>query len=197
METEKNQSGVKRDTSQYYDLFFGLFNTFVMSSTILVMQENLALIIIAYLCTFTMLVGIVFTFKKKNPFYVYFLYGNIICGSFYTLPGLFFIPIANFSLGIIDYIIFAITIPEVLYLVMLFKNAESFFDGYIRATTADPNIQYLLVSPEAQERFEQQRYEAKQKAKKVKEAHNEKYHRSWIISPTLICIIGFYISIFL
>jgi len=131
------------------------------------MQENLILVIVAYAFTLIMVVGIIFTFKKENPFYIYFVYGTIICSSFYTLPGLFIIPYEDFSFGIIDYIIFIITLPELVYLVALFKDAGYAFEGMYR-TRYNPNIQYLINDPEAQERLEQQLYEAKQQKKKNK-----------------------------
>ncbi len=196
METKQNQSSEKRDTIQYYDIFFALFNSFVMGFLILIMQENLILVIFAFVFTLIMLVGIVFTFKKENPFYIYFVYGTLICGSFYTLPGLFIIPWENFSFGIIDYIIFIITLPELLYLMVLFKDAGYAFEGMYRARY-DPNVQYLVTDPEAQERFEQQLYEAKQEKKQKQKKHFKKYKGNLLISISIICIIGFYVAIFL
>lgn len=143
-----------------------------------------------------MSIGIIYTFIKRNPFYIYFLYGNVLSGSFYSIPGLFLIPASNFSLGIIDYIIFIITIPELFYLIILFKNADYAFEGMFRASY-DPNIQYLLIDPEAQERYEQQLYEAQEREKKIKKEHNKQFKRDWIITICLICMIGFYLSIFI
>jgi len=167
-----------------------------MGFLILIMQENLILIIFAYAFTLIMVVGIIFTFKKENPFYIYFVYGTLLCGSFYTLPGLFIIPYENFSFGIIDYIIFIITIPELVYLIVLFKNTGYAFEGMYR-TRYDPNVQYLITDPETQERFEQQLYEAKQEKKQKLKEHNKKYKRNLLISFSVICVIGFYAAIFL
>ena len=196
METKQNQSSEKRDTIQYYDMFFALFNSFVMGFLILIMQKNLILVIIAYAFTLILVVGIIFTFNKENPFYIYFVYGTLTCGSFYTLPGLFIIPWENFSFGIIDYIIFIITLPELLYLMVLFKDAGYAFEGMYRARY-DPNVQYLVTDPEAQERFEQQLYEAKQEKKQKQKKHFKKYKGNLLISISIICIIGFYVAIFL
>ena len=61
----------------------------------------------------------------------------------------------------------------------------------------DPNIQYLITDPETQERFEQQLYEAKQEKKQKQKEYNKKYKRDLLISLSVICVIGFYVSIFL
>ncbi|MFW9881484.1 MAG: hypothetical protein ACFFG0_51120 [Candidatus Thorarchaeota archaeon] len=196
MESKQNQSPEKRDNIQYYDLFFSLFNSFIMGFLILIMQNNLIYAIIAYVFTIIMLIGIIFTFQRKNPFYIYFVYAFIICGSFYAIPGLFIIPFEKFKFGIIDYAIYIITIPELCYLAILFKNAGYAFEGMYR-TRYDPNILYLLTDPEAQERFEQQRYEAKQQKIEQKKEYNKQYKRNIFLSLCVICLIGFFISIFL
>lgn len=196
METKQDQSSEKRDTIQYFDVFFGVFNSFVMGFLILIMQKNLIFIIIAYVFPLILVVGIIFAFNRKNPFYIYFVYGTLACGSFYTLPGLFVIPWENFSFGIIDYVIFIITLPELLYLVVLFKDTGYAFEGMYRARY-DPNVQYLVTDPEAQERFEQQLYEAKQEKKQKQKELFKKYKGNLLISISIICIIGFYVIIFL
>jgi hypothetical protein len=196
MQTKQKQSSEERDIFQYFDLFFGLFNSFVMSFLILIMQKNLIFIIIASNFTLILVVGIIYTFTKENPFYIYFVYGTLACGSFYTLPGLIVIPFENFSFGIIDYIIFTITLAELIYLIVLFKDAGYAFEGMYRARY-DPNVQYLVANPEAQERFEQQLYEAKQEKKQKQKEHFKKYKGYLLISISIICIIGFYVTIFL
>ncbi len=196
METEQNQSSEKRDTIQYFDVFFGLFNSFVMVFLILIMQRNLIFIIIAFVFTLILVVGIIYTFNKENPFYIYFVYGTLACGSFYALPGLFSIPFENFSFGVIDYIIFITAIAEIFYLIVLFKDAGYAFEGMYRARY-DPNVQYLVADPEAQIRFEEHLYEAKQKKKQKQKEHFKKYKGYLLISISIISIIGFYVTIFL
>ena len=73
MVTKQDQSLKKRDNIQYYDVFFGLFNSFVMGFLIIIMQKNLILVIVAYAFTLIMVVGIIFTFKRENPFYILYL----------------------------------------------------------------------------------------------------------------------------
>jgi len=64
-------------------------------------------------------------------------------------------------------------------------------------TRYDPNIQYLITDPETQERFEQQLYEAKQEKRQKQKEYNRQYKRNLFISLSVICVIGFYFSIFL
>jgi len=64
-------------------------------------------------------------------------------------------------------------------------------------TRYDPNIQYLITDPETQERFEQQLYEAKQEKRQKQKEYNRQHKRNLFISLSVICVIGFYFSIFL
>ena len=48
----------KREKIQYFDLFFGIFNIFVMAFMTLLAQTNLELIIIAYIIFKTLLIMI-------------------------------------------------------------------------------------------------------------------------------------------
>ena len=201
-----NNTSDKRETIQYYDIFFGLFNCFVMSFMVLLIPNNLILEILAFVFIVIIAIGIIFTFKKKNPFNPYFVFGALICGSFYALPGLFMIPLTNFSYGILDFIIFGITISEIFYIVIRTKDSPllenlsrlTYVGDAVRSGRAhyDPSIHYILTDPDIAKSHQQQALEAELKKTQERKDYNKKYKRDWIILINTISVIGFYICYF-
>jgi hypothetical protein len=58
----------KRESIQYYDLFFGLSNSFVMSFMIFLIPKYIILVILAYVFTFLIAGGMIYIFQKKILF---------------------------------------------------------------------------------------------------------------------------------
>jgi len=197
MEEKENGSPDKREINQYFDMFFGLFNSFVMCFMISILGNNLVLVAVGYSFALIMATGIILTFIVKNPFYTYFTLGALVCGSFYTLPGLFVIPTTNFQYGIIDFIIFGLTIPEIYFIIILCKDS-SFLEAYgkqalIRERAQyDSSLHYALMDPETIQMQQQQTLEAELKEQQRKQEYNKKYHGILIKSVSIISVIGFY-----
>jgi len=207
MSSETNNNSTKtnkREKIQYFDLFFGLFNIFVMAFMTLLAQKNLVLIILAYFFAILMIIGLLITYNVKNPFYTYFVYGPLLCGAIYALPGLILIPMTNFSAGIFDYIVFIGAILELGYLIYISKNS-TFLENYGRIsnigystrsgrTQYDPTLQYAIADPEALQKQQEQALEEELRERRKNKDYNKKYKRNFIISISVICVIGFYIS---
>ena len=201
-----NHTSDKRETIQYYDIFFGLFNCFIMSFMIFLIPNNLILVILAFVFIAIITLGIIFTFKVKNPFNLYFVSGALICGSFYAIPGLFMIPLMNFSYGFLDYIIFGITISEIFYIVIRTKDSPllenlsrlTYVGDAARSGRAqyDPSIHYVLSDPDIAKNYQQQALEAELKREQERKDYNRKNNRDWIILINIISVVGFYICYF-
>jgi len=201
MEIEDNNTSDKRGVMQYFDLFFGLANTFVMSFMVLILLGSVILAFLAHIFIFILMIGILLTFLKKNPFYLVFVYGTILGGCFYALPGVFVIPLENFSWGVFDYIIFGIGITEIFYIVIKLKDS-TLMETYsmmslIRERGAyDASIHYVLRDPEVLRMQEQIALENESKEKQKKEEYGKQYKKSWIISICIVSVIGYYMAYF-
>lgn len=201
METKNNSISNKRETIQYFDLFFGLFNSFVMSFMVIILLGSLTLAIIAHVFIIIMITGIFYTYLKNNPFFMYFIVGTSLCGAFYSLPGILIIPTTNFSYGIFDYIIFGIAVPEIIYIMIKLKDS-TMFESYSNMALVRDRGQYIaslynvVTDPESLAIQKQKALEDELIDKGKKEEHYKKYKRSWIISICIISVIGYYIAYF-
>ena len=199
---EKNNTiSNKRERMQYFDLIFGLYNSFVMSFMILIILVSLPLAIITHVIIIVMLAGLVITFLKNNPFFIYFVMGTLFCGGFYSLPGIMIIPSSNFSYGIFDYIIFGGAVLEIFYLVFKTKDSQLLETwgklALIRERAQyDASLYYALNNPELGRIQEQQALEEELKEKQKKQAYYKQYKRSWIISISIISVVGYYAAYF-
>ena len=199
---EKNNTiSNKRERMQYFDLIFGLYNSFVMSFMILIILVSLPLAIITHVIIIVMLAGLVITFLKNNPFFIYFVMGTLFCGGFYSLPGIMIIPSTNFSYGIFDYIIFGGAVLEIFYLVFKTKDSQLLETwgklALIRERAQyDASLYYALNNPELGRIQEQQALEEELKEKQKKQAYYKQYKRSWIISISIISVVGYYAAYF-
>jgi hypothetical protein len=148
-----------------------------------------------------MIIGIIFTYLKKNPFYLVFVYGAFLCGSFYAVPGIFAIPTTNFSYGIFDYIIFGISISEIFYIMVKLKGS-TFLETYSKLALIrdraqyDASLYYALADPDSLRIQGQKALANELKEKQKKEDYYKQYKRSWIISISVISVIGYYIAYF-
>ena len=201
MEKNINNISNKRERMLYFDLFFGLYNSFVMSFMVLIILVSLPLAIIAHVFIIIMLTGLVITFLKNNPFFIYFVMGTLFCGGFYSLPGIMIIPSTNFSYGIFDYIIFGGAILEIFYLIFKTKDSQLLETwgklALIRERAQyDDSLYYALNNPELGRIQEQQALEEELKEKQKKQAYYKQYKRSWIISISIISVVGYYAAYF-
>jgi len=199
---EKNNTiSNKRERMQYFDLIFGFYNSFVMSFMVLIILVSLPLAIITHVIIIVMLAGLVITFLKNNPFFIYFVMGTLFCGGFYSLPGIMIIPSTNFSYGIFDYIIFGGAVLEIFYLVFKTKDSQLLETwgklALIRERAQyDASLYYALNNPELGRIQEQQALEEELKEKQKKQAYYKQYKRSWIISISIISVVGYYAAYF-
>lgn len=201
MENENNNKPKKREIMQYFDLFFGLYNSFVMSFMVLIILGILALAIIAHVCIIILITGTLITYVKKNPFHIYFNLGTFACGAFYSIPGIIVIPMMEFSYGIFDYIIFGIAILEIVYLIMKTKDSallETWGKLALISDRAqyDASLYYALNAPETGRIIQQQALEEEEKERKIRQEYNKQYKRSWIITICAISIFGYYAAYF-
>jgi hypothetical protein len=201
MEMEENNSSEKRGKIEYFDLFFGLSNSFVMSFMIVILFGNVILAILAHIFIIILIIGISLTFLKKNPFHLVFVYGTIACGAFYAIPGIFVIPVENFSWGIFDYVIFGIGVSEIIYIVIKMKDSK-LMETYstmalVRERGAyDASLNYILTDPEVLRMQEQEAREKESKEQLEIEELNKQYKKSLILSLSAISVIGFYLLYF-
>ena len=197
MENENNNKPKKREIMQYFDLVFGLYNSFVMSFMLLIIYMSSTYLIIAHVIIIIIVIGMIFTFVKKNPFYAYFAISTILCGAFYSLPGILIIPATGFSYGIFDYIIFGVAILEIFYLVFKSKDS-SLFETWGKMALAssrgqyDASLHYVLTDPEILRIQEQKALAEESKEQQKKDDYYKKYQRSWIILICVISVIGYY-----
>jgi hypothetical protein len=201
MEMNDNNTSTKREIIEYFDVFFGLFNSFVMSFMVLIILTNLFLAFLAHIFVLVLMIGIILTFLKKNPFYMVFVYGSILCGSFYAIPGILVIPTTNFSYGFFDYLIFGIAILEIFYIIIKFKESNLLETwgkmSLIRDRAQyDASLHYVLSDPGSLRIQKQKALEDVLIEKGKKEEYYIKYKRSWILSICVISVIGFYIVYF-
>jgi len=201
MEKNNNNISNKRERMLYFDLFFGFYNSFVMSFMVLIILVSLPLAIIAHVFILIMIVGLVITFLKNNPFFGYFVNGTILCGAFYALPGIMIIPATNFSYGIFDYVIFGIALLEILYLVIKTKDSKLLETwgklAIIRERAQyDASLYYALTDPEVGRVQEELTLEAELKEKQKRKEYYKQYKRSWIISLSGISAVGYYFAYF-
>ncbi|HEC37678.1 MAG TPA: hypothetical protein ENI29_05535 [bacterium] len=201
MEMKNDDTSEKRTRMQYFDLFFGVSNSFVMSFMILILFGNVILAILAHVFIFVLIIGNFLTFLKKNPFYLVFVYGTIIGGCFYALPGIFAIPLDDFPWGIFDYIIFGIGIAEIVYIVIKLKDS-TLMETYslmslVRERGAyDASLHYVLTDPEVVRMQEQMALEKEAREQQKIDEYNKQYKKSWIISICAISVIGYYLVYF-
>lgn len=177
-------------------MLFGLFNAFVMGFMIWLAQVNLSLVILSYISIMAMVVGIIITFIVNNPFYRYFTLGTLACGSLYAIPGLFMIPTTKFSYGIIDFIIFGFTIPEIYFIIVLLKDS-TFLEAYGRQALArergqyDASLHYALMDPRVLQAQQQQTLETELKEQQMKRDYNKKHKSALIKAVSIISILVF------
>lgn len=201
MGLKNNNKSNKRETIQYFDLFFGLYNSFVMSFMMVIIVSSLPVAIIAHAFIIIMIIGTIFTFLKKNPFFMYFTYGTLLCGAFYSLPGILIIPTENFRYGIFDYIIFGVAILEVFYIIIKLKDS-TMFDTYTNMGLIRDRGQYVAslyqvgADPELIEIQKQKALEDELIEKGKKKEYYTKYKRSWILSIGFLSVIGYYVLYF-
>ncbi|MHA2283157.1 MAG: hypothetical protein ACXAC5_20135 [Promethearchaeota archaeon] len=201
METKNSSVTDKKEVMQYFDLFFGLFNTFVMSFMVLINLTSLSLAIIAHVFIIILLIGMIFTYLKKNPFFMLFVIGTVCCGAYYSLAGILIIPSTNFSFGIFDYIIFGVGILEVFYIIIKTKDS-SLIETWSRMSIIrergqyDPNLYLLYSDPEMVKIQEEKALVEELKEKQKKQAYYKQYRRSWIISISVISAVGYILAYF-
>lgn len=200
-EITENNTSTTRETIEYIDLFFGLYNSFVMSFMILIILTSLALVIIAHVFIIILLTGLIITYLKKNPFFMLFVIGNVCCGAYYSLAGILIIPSTNFSFGIFDYIIFGVGILEVFYIIIKTKDSsviETWSRMSLLSTRGqyDPNLYLLYNDPETLRIQEEKALVEELKEKQKKQEHYKQYRRSWIISISVISTLGYLITYF-
>ena len=201
MEKEIKTISDKRETIQYYDIFFGLANSFIMSFMVLLIPKYLVLVIAAHAFIIIIAIGIIYTFKIKNLFYIYFVFGAILCGAFYVLPGILIIPFSNFVYGIIDYIIFCIGILEIFYIIIRSKDSSLIEHmsrmSIIKARAQyDPSIHYVLTDPEILKNYQEQALATELKERQELKEFHKKTKRDWIIAISSISVIGYYVCYF-
>jgi len=195
--TENNNTSNKREKIQYSDLFFGLYNSFVMSFMVLIIYMSVINLIIAHLFIIVLITGMLLTFLKKNPFYMFFVYGTLICGAFYSLPGILVIPTLGFSYGIFDYVIFGGALLEVYYLIIKTKDS-TILETWGRMALAssrgqyDASLHYVLTDPAILRIQEEKALAEEAKAQQKKEKYYKKHKRTWIILISVLSVFGYY-----
>ncbi|MFW9896337.1 MAG: hypothetical protein ACFFD7_11075 [Candidatus Thorarchaeota archaeon] len=202
MGSTSNSSQKKRETIEYFDLFFGLHNAFVMSFMILIILKSIILAISAHIFIIIMIAGIIYTFKLRNPFFMIFVLGPLLCGWFYSLPGIFIIPAENFRYGIVDYYILVAAILEIIYITVKLKDS-ALFESFSQMGVISDRGQYVasfytegLTEAETLKLQQEKALVEEQKEKQERDEYNKKYKRTWIISLSIISVIGYYLSYF-
>lgn len=132
---------------------------------------------------------------------MYFIMGPLLCGAFYSLPGILIIPTTNFMYGIFDYIIFGVAILEIFYIMIKLKDSN-LFDSYSNMALVRDRGQYIasiynvVSDPESVEIQKQKALEDELIEKGKQEEYYKKYKRTWILSISVISVIGYFIAYF-
>jgi hypothetical protein len=103
----------------------------------------------------------------------------------------------NFSWGIFDYIIFSIALPEIVYLILKTKDSallETWGKMALIKERAqyDASLYYALNAPETGRMIQQQALKEEEEERKIRQEYQKKHKRSWIITISLISVIGYY-----
>ncbi|MFW9819681.1 MAG: hypothetical protein ACFFE5_08735 [Candidatus Thorarchaeota archaeon] len=161
----------KRTVFEYLDIIVAVLNTIVLVFSIITIQNNTILIIINLIFSVLLWILLIFTFSKRNPYYISPVYGMILFGvvlafGILTLPELYnsLLWIGFLMIGILD----------IIYIAFMIKGSGS---SASRVATAGGRV-WTLIEPgtDTPSYIQGGRVDRKQK-----KAIQKYYHMSWIV----------------
>ncbi|MFW9824536.1 MAG: hypothetical protein ACFFE4_16450 [Candidatus Thorarchaeota archaeon] len=169
---------------------------------IFIILRSILLTMFAHIFIIILIAGIIYTFNRRNPFFMLFVLGSLLCGWFYSLPGIIIIPAESFRYGVFDYYIFGVAILEIFYIMIKLKDSNLFGSFSDMGVIRDRG-QYIaslysegLSDAETLRMQEEKALAEELKEKQENDEYNKKYKRTWIISMSIISVFGYYICYF-
>lgn len=177
----------KRAFIEYLDLIVVILNIIVLIFATFIIQSNTILVTINLISTAILCGLLLFTFLRRNPYYISPAYGMILFGVVLAF-GLLTLPEFHASLLWIVFLI--IVILDVIYVAYMIKGSGS---SSSRVATAGGRV-WTLVEPgtDTPSYIKGGRVDRKQK-----KAIQKKYHMSWIILITTISLFIIFLTLIL
>jgi len=212
---ESSKRPRKRSRIEFFDLSLAIVNSILMIlMNILIFHKNINLSSIGLLFTFGLLGGTLYTFFKRNPFYIYFFYGLLLNGVLLDLYPL--IVQGGFFLNIVSKIILFIIIPgyalgliNIGYFLALtighiygssniagskYDSALARYNYYGRHYLSPNQMQVLQeINSSSSSRFNTD-LERKLEAEKTEEILKENFKFNTVVLISTICTLGFLIT---
>lgn len=177
----------KRTIFEYLDIIIVILNTIVLVFSIFIIQSNVVFLVIN-LIFITILWGLLlFTFVKRNPYYITPLYGMILFGVVLAF-GLLTLPELYTSLSWVGFLL--IGILDVIFIAFMIKSSGS---SSSRVATAGGRV-WTLIEPgtDTPSYIRGGRVDRKQK-----KAIQKQYHMSWIILISFISLFTIFLTFIL
>ncbi|MFW9901825.1 MAG: hypothetical protein ACFFDY_11195 [Candidatus Thorarchaeota archaeon] len=178
--TTKNKAVEKSkiNISEYLDLSMAVINTIVIILLFALIRNNITiLVILGYILLAILVIGTVFTFIRRNPFYIYFCYGLTLCG---VTGNLYLLPI-NGILWIISilqgFYIYRIIEFDILYNLDLVKRSE-----------------YYITMRKSKKQVSEEKHRA-EVIQKYRKSIERKFKFNSIAVISLLCSIGLFFTL--
>jgi hypothetical protein len=161
----------KRTFFEYIDIIVVILNTFILIFSIFIIQSNPVFKIVNLISIVLLWALLLFTFLKRNPYYITHVYGMILFGMVLAF-GLLTLPELYTSLAWVGFLL--IGILDVLYVAFMIKGSGSSASRV--ATTG--GREWTLVEPgtDTPSYIRGGRVDRKQK-----KAIQKQYHMSWLV----------------
>jgi hypothetical protein len=177
----------KRTFFEYLDIIVVILNTIVLVFSIIIIQSNTILVITNLIFSAVLWGLLLFTFLKRNPYYITPVYGIILFGVVLAY-GLLTLPEFYTSLLWVGFLI--IGILDVIYAAFMIKGSGS---SASRVATAGGRV-WTLVEPGTDTPSYVQGGRVDRKQKK---AIQKQYHMPWIVMISSISLFTIFLTFIL
>jgi len=185
-----------RHIIEFFDFIMAIINFLLMFLIIiLILHRSVIITIIGLIFSIILLVGMIFTFLRRNPFYIYFCYGLLLCGALYALPSVILFPTKTPSENILFIISIILLFPEICYIINLTRGYSSGTSTiarykYYEKFRAGAMFDVKSLDSQWYGKDLTQKLKEEDEQKRIKEQYN--FNRIVLISTG--CIIGFFIT---
>ncbi|MFX0021734.1 MAG: hypothetical protein ACFE9S_05370 [Candidatus Hermodarchaeota archaeon] len=177
----------KRTFFEYLDIIVVVLNSIVLVFSIFIIQSNAVLIFINLIFTVILWGLLIFTFLKKNPYYITPVYGMILFGVVFAF-GLLTLP--EFYNSLLWVVFLLIGILDVIFVAFMIKGSGS---SASRVATAGGRV-WTLVEPGSDTPSYIRGGRVNRKQKK---AIQKQYHMSWIVLISVVSLLTIFLTFIL
>ncbi len=168
----------KRSLSEYLDLGMAAINTIVIIFIFALIRNGIIILVVLGLILLAVLVfGIILTFVKRNPFYIYFCYGLTLCGV-----------LGNFL---------AFTTTAILWIVFILQGFYVYrlidINLFLYSRAAKSSKYYVTMKKSQKQVLEEKRRE--ELLEKHRKSIEQKFKFNSIAVISLCCSIGLFLSL--